>query len=144
MFIIGFIIVSICFYYINKTKKKQYIPINYTIYNNIDVIINDIVNNIDVYSMDEVNSKINDIIALYIDDYFPNRRINNIKLFRELKRKETLRMIKNSLIAKYTKNILINNNVELNRTIILNKTNDLNNYIKILDEMYNIDIIINN
>ena len=53
-------------------------------------------------------------------------------------------MIKNSLIAKYTKNILINNNVELNRTIILNKTNDLNNYIKILDEMYNIDIIINN
>jgi hypothetical protein len=144
MFIIGFIIVSICFYCINKKKKQQYIPINYTIYNNIDVIINDIVNNIDVYSMDEVNSKINDIIALYIDDYFPNRRINNIKLFRELKRKETLRMIKNSLIAKYTKNTLINNNIELNRTIILNKTNDLNNYIKILDEMYNIDIIINN
>jgi len=144
MFIIGFIIVSICFYCINKKKKQQYIPINYTIYNNIDVIINDIVNNIDVYSMDEVNSKINDIIALYIDDYFPNRRINNIKLFRELKRKETLRMIKNSLIAKYTKNTLINNNIELHRTIILNKTNDLNNYIKILDEMYNIDIIINN
>ena len=118
------------------------IPINYNIYNNIEKHILDIVNNINNYSFDEINEKINEIINLYIDDYFPNRKIKNINIFRELKRKEILRLIKNGLFEKYNNECLVNNNIELKRTIILNKINEANKYFKIIEEMNDIDIII--
>ena len=76
-----FIIVStyICLRnYKSKRDKYMIIPINYNIYNNIEKHILDIVNNINNYSFDEINEKINEIINLYIDDYFPNRNIKNI------------------------------------------------------------------
>ena len=120
------------------------IPINYNIYNNIEKHILDIVNNINNYSFDEINEKINEIINLYIDDYFPNRKIKNINIFRELKRKEILRLIKNGLFEKYNNECLVHNNIELKRTIILNKINEANKYFKIIEEMNNIDIIIKN
>jgi len=120
------------------------IPINYNIYTNIEKHILDIVNNIYNYSFDEINEKINEIINLYIDDYFPNRKIKNINIFRELKRKEILRLIKNRLFEKYNNECLVNNNIELKRTIILNKINEANKYFKIIEEMNNIDIIIKN
>jgi hypothetical protein len=129
-----------------KKKKEKYmiIPINYNIYNNIEKNILDIVNNINNYSFDEINEKINEIINLYIDDYFPNRKIKNINIFRELKRKEILRLIKNGLFEKYNNECLVHNNIELKRTIILNKINEANKYFKIIEEMNNIDIIIKN
>jgi hypothetical protein len=120
------------------------IPINYNIYNNIEKHILDIVNNINNYSFDEINEKINEIINLYIDDYFPNRNIKNINIFRELKRKEILRLIKNRLFEKYNNECLVNNNIELKRTIVLNKINEANKYFKIIEDMNDIDIIIKN
>jgi hypothetical protein len=151
MFIIGFIIVSIWICYVKSLKKKDKytpIPINYSIYNNIQKITEDIVNNINNYSIDEINNKINEIINLYIDDYFPNKTINNIKLFKELKRKETIRLIKNAIFDKYNNDDSYYNydniNIEIKRNIVLNKINDLNKYFKILEEMNDIDIIINN
>lgn len=145
MLIIGFIIVSVYICFINYTKKKDkymIIPFNYNIYNNIQNKILDIVNNIDTYSIDEINEKINEIINLYLDDYFPHRTIKNIKIFKELKRKEILRLIKNSLFEKYNNECNVNNNIELRRTIILNKINDINKYFNIIEEMNDIDIII--
>ena len=149
MLIVGFIVVSIyiCFMNYSKNKNKEkymIIPINYNIYNNIEKHILDIVNNIYNYSFDEINEKINEIINLYIDDYFPNRKIKNINIFRELKRKEILRLIKNGLFEKYNNECLVHNNIELKRTIILNKINEANKYFKIIEEMNNIDIIIKN
>ena len=149
MLIIGFIIVSayICFMNYSKNKKKEkymIIPINYNIYNIIEKKILDIVNNINIYSIDEINEKIDEIINLYLDDYFPHRNIKNIKIFRDLKRKELLRIIKNKLYEKYENECNVNNNIELKRTIILNKINEANRYFKIIEEMNDIDIIINN
>ena len=147
MLIIVLIIVStyICLRNYKKKKEKyMIIPINYNIYNNIEKHILDIVNNINNYSFDEINEKINEIINLYIDDYFPNRKIKNINIFRELKRKEILRLIKNGLFEKYNNECLVHNNIELKRTIILNKINEANKYFKIIEEMNNIDIIIKN
>lgn len=148
MLIIGFIIVSIWLYFIKSPKDKYTpIPINYNIYNNIEKITADIVNNINNYSFDEINDKINEIINLYIDDYFPNKTINNIKLFKELKRKETIRLIKNAIYDKYNNDDSYYNynniNIEIKRNIVLNKINELNKYFKVLEEMNNIDIIIN-
>jgi hypothetical protein len=148
MLIIGFIIVSvyICFMNYAKNKKKEkymVIPINYNIYNNIQNKILDIVNNFNIYSIDEINEKIAEIINLYLDDYFPHRNIKNIKIFRDLKRKEILRIIKNKLYEKYENECNVNNNIELKRTIILNKINEANRYFKIIEEMNDIDIIIN-
>ena len=85
-----------------------------------------------------------DSINLYIDDYFPNRNIKNINIFRELKRKEILRLIKNRLFEKYNNECLVNNNIELKRTIVLNKINEANKYFKIIEDMNDIDIIIKN
>ena len=147
MLIIVLIIVStyICLRSYKKKKDKyMIIPINYNIYNNIEKHILDIVNNINNYSFDEINEKINEIINLYIDDYYPNRKIMNINIFRELKRKEILRLIKNRLFEKYNNECLVNNNIELKRTIILNKINEANKYFKIIEEMNDIDIIIKN
>lgn len=147
MLIIVLIIVStyICLRNYKKKKEKyMIIPINYNIYNNIEKNILDIVNNINNYSFDEINEKINEIINLYIDDYFPNRKIKNINILRELKRKEILRLIKNGLFEKYNNECLVHNNIELKRTIILNKINEANKYFKIIEEMNNIDIIIKN
>ena len=147
MLIIVLIIVStyICLRNYKKKKEKyMIIPINYNIYNNIEKHILDIVNNIYNYSFDEINEKINEIINLYIDDYYPNRKIKNINIFRELKRKEILRLIKNGLFEKYNNECLVHNNIELKRTIILNKINEANKYFKIIEEMNNIDIIIKN
>jgi hypothetical protein len=147
MLIIVFIIVStyICLRnYKSKRDKYMIIPINYNIYNNIEKHILDIVNNINNYSFDEINEKINEIINLYIDDYFPNRNIKNINIFRELKRKEILRLIKNRLFEKYNNECLVNNNIELKRTIVLNKINEANKYFKIIEDMNDIDIIIKN
>ena len=147
MLIIVLIIVStyICLRNYKKKKDKyMIIPINYNIYNNIEKHILDIVNNINNYSFDEINEKINEIINLYIDDYYPNRKIKNINIFRELKRKEILRLIKNGLFEKYNNECLVNNNIELKRTIILNKINEANKYFKIIEEMNDIDIIIKN
>ena len=150
MLIIGFIIISICIYSINfYNKKDKYmpIPINYSIYNNIQKITLDIINNINNYSVDEINDKINEITNLYIDDYFPNNNITNIKLFKELKRKETIRLIKNSIFDKYNKDDSYYNHdnitSEIKRNIVLNKINELNRYFKVLEEMNEIDIIIN-
>lgn len=148
MLIIGFIIVSICLYFIKSPKDKYTpIPINYNIYNNIEKITSDIVTNINNYSFDEINDKINEIINLYIDDYFPNKTINNIKLFKELKRKETIRLIKNAIYDKYNNDDSYYNysniNIEIKRNIVLNKINELNRFFKLLEEMNNIDIIIN-
>lgn len=152
MLIIGFIVVSIWIYIMNSSKNKKInkympIPINYSIYNNIQKLTLDIVNNIDNYSIDEINDKINDIVNLYIDDYFPNKTITNIKLFKELKRKETIRLIKNSLFDKYNNDDSYYNydniNIEIKRNIVLNKMNELNRYFKVLEEMHDIDIIIN-
>ena len=147
MLIIVFIIVStyICLRnYKSKRDKYMIIQINYNIYNNIEKHILDIVNNINNYSFDEINEKINEIINLYIDDYFPNRNIKNINIFRELKRKEILRLIKNRLFEKYNNECLVNNNIELKRTIVLNKINEANKYFKIIEDMNDIDIIIKN
>jgi hypothetical protein len=146
MLIIGFIIVSIFIMnYVKNKKKEKYmvIPINYNIYNNIEKKILDIVNNFNIYSIDEINEKIDEIINLYLDDYFPHRIIKNIKIFRDLKRKEILRLIKNKLYDKYENECNVNNNIELKRTIILNKINEANRYFKIIEEMNDIDIIIN-
>jgi len=148
MLIIGFIVVSIyiCFMNYSKNKNKEkymIIPINYNIYNNIEIKILDIVNNFNNYSIDDINEKINEIINLYIDDYFPHRNIKNINIFKDLKRKETLRLIKNKLYEKYENECLVNNNIELKRTIVLNKINESNRYFKIIEEMNDIDIIIN-
>jgi hypothetical protein len=120
------------------------IPINYNIYNNIEKKIINIVDNINNYSFDQINEKINEIINLYIDDYFPNRNIKNINIFRELKRKEILRLIKNGLFEKYNNECLVHNNIELKRTIVLNKINEANKYFKLIEDMNDIDIIINN
>jgi hypothetical protein len=128
----------------NKNKEKyMIIPINYNIYNNIEIKILDIVNNFNNYSIDDINEKINEIINLYIDDYFPHRNIKNINIFKDLKRKETIRIIKNKLYEKYENECLVNNNIELKRTIVLNKINESNRYFKIIEEMNDIDIIIN-
>ncbi len=148
MLIIGFIVVSIyiCFMNYSKNKNKEkymIIPINYNIYNNIEIKILDIVNNFNNYSIDDINEKINEIINLYIDDYFPHRNIKNINIFKDLKRKETIRIIKNKLYEKYENECLVNNNIELKRTIVLNKINESNRYFKIIEEMNDIDIIIN-
>ena len=148
MLIVGFIVVSIyiCFMNYSKNKNKEkymIIPINYNIYNNIEIKILDIVNNFNNYSIDDINEKINEIINLYIDDYFPHRNIKNINIFKDLKRKETLRLIKNKLYEKYENECLVNNNIELKRTIVLNKINESNRYFKIIEEMNDIDIIIN-
>jgi hypothetical protein len=131
--------------YAKNKKKEKYmvIPINYNIYNNIQNKILDIVNNFNIYSIDEINEKIAEIINLYLDDYFPHRNIKNIKIFRDLKRKEILRIIKNKLYEKYENECNVNNNIELKRTIILNKINEANRYFKIIEEMNDIDIIIN-
>jgi hypothetical protein len=147
MLIIVFIIVStyICLKNYRKKKDKyMIIPINYNIYNNIEKKIINIVDNINNYSFDQINEKINEIINLYIDDYFPNRNIKNINIFRELKRKEILRLIKNGLFEKYNNECLVHNNIELKRTIVLNKINEANKYFKIIEDMNDIDIIINN
>ena len=148
MLIIGFIVVSIyiCFMNYSKNKNKEkymIIPINYNIYNNIEIKILDIVNNFNNYSIDDINEKINEIINLYIDDYFPHRNIKNINIFKDLKRKETIRIIKNKLYEKYESECLVSNNIELKRTIVLNKINESNRYFKIIEEMNDIDIIIN-
>jgi hypothetical protein len=148
MLIVGFIVVSIyiCFMNYSKNKNKEkymIIPINYNIYNNIEIKILDIVNNFNNYSIDDINEKINEIINLYIDDYFPHRNIKNINIFKDLKRKETIRIIKNKLYEKYENECLVNNNIELKRTIVLNKINESNRYFKIIEEMNDIDIIIN-
>jgi hypothetical protein len=148
MLIIGFIVVSIYICFINYSKKKNkekymIIPINYNIYNNIEIKILDIVNNFNNNSIDEINEKINEIINLYIDDYFPHRNIKNINIFKDLKRKETIRIIKNKLYEKYESECLVSNNIELKRTIVLNKINESNRYFKIIEEMNDIDIIIN-
>ena len=147
MLIIVLMIIStyICYKTYNQKKKEKYmiIQINYNIYNIIEKKILDIVNNINNYSFDEINDIINDIINLYVNDYFPNTNIKNIKIFRELKRKEIIHLIKNGLYKKYNNECLVNNNIELRRTIILNKINDTNNYIKLINEMNDIDIIIN-
>ena len=147
MLIIVFIIVStyICLRNYRKKKDKyMIIPINYNIYNNIEKKIINIVDNINNYSFDQINEKINEIINLYIDDYFPNRNIKNINIFRELKRKEILRLIKNGLFEKYNNECLVHNNIELKRTIVLNKINEANKYFKLIEDMNDIDIIINN
>jgi hypothetical protein len=148
MLIIGFIVVSIYICFINYSKRKNkekymIIPINYNIYNNIEIKILDIVNNFNNNSIDEINEKINEIINLYIDDYFPHRNIKNINIFKDLKRKETIRIIKNKLYEKYESECLVSNNIELKRTIVLNKINESNRYFKIIEEMNDIDIIIN-
>jgi hypothetical protein len=117
---------------------------SYNIYNNIEKKIINIVDNINNYSFDQINEKINEIINLYIDDYFQNRNIKNINIFRELKRKEILRLIKNGLFEKYNNECLVHNNIELKRTIVLNKINEANKYFKIIEDMNDIDIIINN
>jgi hypothetical protein len=148
MLIIGFIVVSIYICFINYSKRKNkekymIIPINYNIYNNIEIKILDIVNNFNNNSIDEINEKINEIINLYIDDYFPHRNIKNINIFKDLKRKETIRIIKNKLYEKYENECLVSNNIELKRTIVLNKINESNRYFKIIEEMNDIDIIIN-
>ena len=147
MLIIGLVVASTYIYLTNNSKKhkknkEMIIPINYKIYDNIQIKILDIVNNFNNYSIDTINEKLNEIINLYIDDYYSKNGINNLKIFRELKRKETLNMIKNRLYEKYDKECVINNNIELRRTIILNKINEANRYFNLIEEMNDIDIII--